>query len=135
MDDKITRRLRDARSAVLGTVDTAGRPHQVPIVFAYQQGFLYTAVDRKPKTTFRLKRLRNIEANPQVSVLVDHYDDDWTRLWWVRLDGTAQVIGSGPDFRKGISLLVAKYQTYTDAPPPGPMIEVRIDHVRSWSAS
>ena len=97
MDRKeIVRRLGNARSATLGTVDAGGRPHLVPIVFAYDEGRLYTAVDRKPKSTFRLKRLRNIEANPDVSVLVDHYDDDWTALWWVRIDGTASVIGFGP---------------------------------------
>ncbi len=136
MDRKeIVRRLGNARSATLGTVDAGGRPHLVPIVFAYDEGRLYTAVDRKPKSTFRLKRLRNIEANPDVSVLVDHYDDDWTALWWVRIDGTASVIGSGPVLRKGLALLTRKYETYTTQPPPGPVIEVRIENVRAWSAT
>ena len=78
--EEITRLLTEARSATLGTVDRAGRPHLVPIVFAYRDERLYTAVDRKPKSTNRLKRLRNIEANSYVSVLLDRYDDDWTRL-------------------------------------------------------
>lgn len=126
--------LHSTRSATLGTVDERGRPHLVPIVFAYHDDRLYTAVDQKPKSTYRLKRLRNIEANSRVSVLVDHYDDDWTRLWWVRIDGTAQVIGAGPRFEKGIALLTAKYEPYAAQPPPGPVIELRIKTIRSWSA-
>ena len=133
--EEITRSLTDARSATLGTVDRAGRPHLVPIVFAYREGRLYTAVDRKPKSTSRLKRLRNIEANPGVSVLLDGYDDDWTRLWWIRIDGSARVIDSGPAFREGIALLTRKYQTYVAQPPPGPVIEVRIETIRAWSAT
>ena len=133
--EEITRRLTEARSATLGTVDHAGRPHLVPIVFAYREGRLYTAVDRKPKSTRRLKRLRNIEGNPDVSVLLDRYDDDWTRLWWIRIDGTARVIDSGPAFRKGIALLTRKYQPYGAQPPPGPVIEIRVETIRAWSAT
>ncbi|MDE0169216.1 MAG: TIGR03668 family PPOX class F420-dependent oxidoreductase [bacterium] len=132
---EITRRLHRARSATLGTVDHHGRPHLVPIVFAYEHGRLYTAVDLKPKSTLRLKRLANIEANPQVSVLVDHYDDDWSKLWWVRLDGTAQVVRSGPSLRKGLALLTSKYDVYTTQPPPGPVIDVTVETVRAWSAT
>ena len=109
--EEITRLLHSTRSATLGTVDERGRPHLVPIVFAYRDGGLYTAVDRKPKSTYRLKRLRNIEAHPHVSVLLDHYDDDWTRLWWIRIDGTAQVVDSGPSFQEAIALLTCKYRT------------------------
>ncbi len=133
--EEITRRLTEARSAILGTVDRAGRPHLVPIVFVYRNGRLYTAVDRKPKSTSRLKRLRNIETNPGVSVLLDRYDDDWTRLWWIRIDGSARVIDSGPAFREAIALLTRKYQTYVAQPPPGPVIEVRIETIRAWSAT
>lgn len=132
--DEINSRLDDARSATLGTVDELGRPHLVPIVFAYEDGRLYTAVDLKPKSTLRLKRLRNIEGNPNVCVLVDHYDDDWSRLWWVRLDGTARVVRSGPELRKSLALLTAKYEVYTAQPPPGPAIVVRMDNLRAWSA-
>ena len=103
-------------------------------MFAYDEGCLYTAVDHKPKSTHRLKRLRNIGTNPNVSVLVDHYDDDWSRLWWLRIDGIAEVLGSGSRFRKAIAQLVGKYPDYAARPPPGPAIEVRIENVRSWSA-
>lgn len=133
--DEITGRLAGARSATLGTVDEHGRPHLVPIVFAHEDRRLYTAVDLKPKSTLRLKRLRNIESNPNVSVLVDHYEDDWSRLWWVRLDGTARVVRSGPALRKGLALLTAKYEVYTTQPPPGPVIEVRVENIRAWSAT
>lgn len=104
-------------------------------MFAYRDGLLYTAVDRKPKSTHQLKRLRNIEVNPNVSVLVDHYHDDWTRLWWIRIDGAARVIDSGPGFQDGIALLTSKYHPYITQPPPGPVIEVRIETIRAWSAN
>ena len=133
--EEINRRLAEARSATLGTVDRAGRPHLVPIVFAYRDGRLYTAVDRKPKSTRQLKRLRNIEANPGVSVLLDRYDDDWTRLWWIRIDGEARLIHAGPAFREGIALLTRKYPPYGAQPPPGPVIEVRVEIIRAWSAT
>lgn len=132
---EVTARLAGARSAVLGTIDRRGRPHLVPIVFAHRDDRLYTAVDRKPKSTYRLKRLRNIEANPCVSVLVDHYSDDWSRLWWVRLDGVALVLGEGPLARNAIRLLAERYEAYAADPPPGPVIEVRITQVRAWSAT
>ncbi len=133
--NNITHRLGVAPSATLGTISRSGRPHLVPIVFAYEDGVLYSAVDQKPKSTYRLRRLRNIETNPDVSVLVDHYEDDWTRLWWVRLDGTAGVMRSGPGFRRGLALLTRKYAIYTTKPPPGPVIEIRVQEIRSWSAS
>lgn len=133
--DEIDRRLAAARSAALGTVDGRGRPHLVPIVFARREDRLYTAVDRKPKTTRRLKRLSNIEANPQASVLVDHYTDNWAGLWWIRLDGSAEVIRSGPRLRQGLALLADKYEAYAAAPPPGPLIEMRIEVIRTWSAA
>ena len=104
-------------------------------MFAYADGRLYTAVDHKPKTTHRLKRLRNIEANPAVAVLVDHYDDDWTRLWWIRIDGTARVIDAGSGFREGIASLTRKYQPYVNQPPQGPVIEIRVESIRAWSVT
>ena len=104
-------------------------------MFAYREGRLCTAVDQKPKSTYRLKRIRNIETNPRVSVLVDRYDDDWTRLWWIRIDGTARLLDSGPAFREGIALLTGKYPPYLAQPPPGPLIEVEVETIRVWSAT
>jgi len=87
-----------ASVARLATVRPDGRPHLVPIVFAVAGDVIVTAVDEvKPKRTRALARLANIAAEPRVSVLADHYDEDWTRLWWVRADGTATVVGSDAD--------------------------------------
>ncbi|MCE2526973.1 MAG: TIGR03668 family PPOX class F420-dependent oxidoreductase [Actinomycetia bacterium] len=127
--------MEHTRSATLGTVDDGGRPHLVPIVFGYRNGRLCTAVDQKPKSTYRLKRIRNIETNPQVSVLLDHYDNDWARLWWIRIDGTARLLGSGPGFDEGIALLTHKYPPYLTQPPPGPLVEVEVESIRAWSAT
>lgn len=128
-------RLGDARVGHLATVDERGKPHIVPIVFALSGDRLVTAVDHKPKTTRRLKRLENIRANPAVSVLVDHYDDDWSGLWWVRVDGTATVFERGEEWEEAIAALVAKYPQYVEQPPDGPAIVIQILRVSSWSAS
>ena len=81
-------RLLAARVARLATIDPDGRPHVVPIVFALEGETLYSAVDRKPKRSQTLRRIENARARPDVTVLVDHYEDDWARLWWIRLRGT-----------------------------------------------
>lgn len=92
---------------------------------------LYTAVDEKPKRTRELQRLRNIEADPRVEVLIDHYDEDWTRLWWVRLRGTATIV----DDARAMELLTAKYPQYVEQPPAGPVIAVAIEERSEWRAS
>ncbi|MCY3651683.1 MAG: TIGR03668 family PPOX class F420-dependent oxidoreductase [bacterium] len=130
--ETVQRLLGEARSATLGTVDEKGQVHLVPIVFAFQDGMIYTAVDAKPKTTHRLKRIRNIESNPRVSVLVDHYHDDWERLWWIRLDGKARIVESGPARTSALLLLAEKYPIYVDQPPPGPAIVIEVETIRSW---
>lgn len=107
----------------------------MPVVFAVDGDSIWTAVDGKPKSTRALARLANIAAHPRVAILVDHYDEDWSSLWWVRADGTAQVhpVGSEPAHR-GLAALAAKYPQYQDSPPPGPVIEVRVGSWRGWSA-
>ena len=132
--EEIKQRLSGARSATLGTTDGTGRAHLVPIVFAYRDDLVYTAIDAKPKTTLRLRRIRNIEINPQVSVLVDHYEDDWDRLWWIRLDGVARVLDDGPLRETALEVLAEKYPVYADQPPPGPAITITVERIRSWSA-
>jgi PPOX class probable F420-dependent enzyme len=121
----------DARVARLATVDPAGRPHLVPICFAIEGDTLYSAVDEKPKRTRRLRRLANIEANPAVEVLIDHYDEDWSRLRWARLRGTARIV----EDRHAVELLAAKYPQYRNEPPAGPVIEVTIEERSEWTAS
>ncbi len=127
-------RLRSARVARLATADESGRPHLVPVTFALSpdDALLVTAVDGKPKTTMRLRRLRNIAARPAVSVLVDRYDEDWKQLWWVRADGSA-TIRTGADRLAPIDWLLTKYPQYHDNSPQGPVIAIELDAVTGWS--
>lgn len=113
--EEARRRFAAAQIARLATVTPDGRPHIVPIVFALEGNRIYSIVDTKPKASTSLARLRNIEANPRVSLLVDAYSDDWERLWWVRADGSATVVADGPDRERAITLLRAKYPQYLDA--------------------
>lgn len=120
--------------AMLATVGADGAPHLVPVVFAVHGGVVYTAVDAKRKSTRRLRRLSNIEGNPQVSLLVDHYEDDWARLWWVRADGRAQIHYSGEELATGYMLLRGKYVQYQRIALDGPVVSVTITNWSSWQA-
>ena len=120
--------------ARLATASLDGLPHLVPVVFALHDEVIYTAVDAKPKTTQRLRRLANIERNPQVSVLVDHYADDWTQLWWVRADGVAAIHHDGDTMHDGRDLLRAKYAQYQSVSLDGPVIAVAVQRWSSWHA-
>lgn len=124
--------LETARVARLATVDESGRPHLVPVTFAVDGDVVYIAVDHKPKTTRDLKRLRNIEANPHVSLLVDEYTEDWTRLWWIRADGVATILRDPATFAEPVRLLSAKYPQYQANPIEGPIIRIEITHRASW---
>jgi len=117
--------------ARLATVGREGRPHVVPICFVLDGERLYTAVDEKPKRTRRLKRLENIEANPRVEVLIDHYEDDWSKLWWVRLRGTARIV----EDPRAVDLLVAKYPQYAERRPEGPVIAIDVEERSEWTSS
>jgi PPOX class probable F420-dependent enzyme len=128
-------RLGNSKVARLATVEVGGRPHIVPIVFAQEGDTLYFAVDAKPKKTTNLKRLKNIAANPAVSVLVDHYEDDWTKLWWVRADGTASVVTDSVEAKHAIDLLAHKYEQHRRERPAGPVVAVHLDRVTGWSAT
>ena len=128
------RRFATATVARLATVGSGGRPHLVPITFALvNETTLITAVDHKPKRTTALRRLANIEANPQVSVLVDHYEDDWERLWWARADGCARVWKAAP--AGAAEALAGRYVQYRERPPQGPFIVVEIQRFSGWSAT
>jgi PPOX class probable F420-dependent enzyme len=120
--------------ARLGTVAPDGMPHLVPVVFAVRHEVVYTAVDAKPKTTQKLRRLTNIEHNPRVSLLVDHYADDWTQLWWVRIDGIASIHHDDAEMRTGRDLLRVKYPQYQSVPLDGPVVAVAVRHWSSWHA-
>jgi PPOX class probable F420-dependent enzyme len=127
-------RLTSARVARLATTDADGRPHLVPIVFAIDGDTVYTRVDRKPKRSRTLRRIENARARPDVTILVDHYEDDWSQLWWIRLRGRARVLDSGEERDRALHLLAEKYQQYKDEPLEGPVLAVDIVETRSWSA-
>ncbi len=133
--EEMRSRIDGAMVARLATVGRDGRPHIVPITFALDDDTIYFAVDFKPKTTADLQRLRNIEANPSVSVLVDHYEDDWTKLWWVRVDGGARIVIDGAVFEKGIALLTQRYAPYRSVRPAGPVVAIAVERMTGWSAS
>ena len=130
-------RFTQSPVARLATITPDGLPHLVPVVFAVAQDpdgreVVYTAVDAKPKTTRRLRRLANIENNPHVSLLVDHYADDWTQLWWVRVDGAATIHTDGAAVESAYRLLRAKYPQYQSVPLDGPAIAIVVRRWSSW---
>lgn len=133
LDEERSRSLFGAaRVARLATVDEHGRPHLVPVVFALQGAVVVLAVDRKPKQSTDLKRLRNIRANPGVSLLADHYDENWAQLWWVRADGAARVL-TGNAATEPIHWLTAKYRQYLTQPPAGPVVWIDVTTWRGWA--
>lgn len=118
----------------LATAGADGRPHVVPCTFAVDgSGRIVIGIDNKPKTSTNLRRLRNIGQNPRVSLLVDHYADDWTELWWVRADGTAAVEHGGTEHAEYWELLRAKYSQYAGQTLDGPVIVVTADRWTGWS--
>lgn len=129
-------RLAASRSGHLATVRPDGRPHLVVVTFALIDDLVVTAIDHKPKTTQRLQRLVNIETNPDVSFLADHYaDDSWDTLWWVRVDGRAAIHEDGSQRIHAVEALVEKYDQYRDHPPEGPVIVISPDRVSSWASN
>ena len=106
----------------------------MPIVFAVDGDTIYSAVDRKPKRSRRLRRIENARARPDVTILVDHYDEDWRRLWWLRARGRARVLDGGGERARALALLAEKYGQYREQPPDGPVLAVDVTEVRFWSA-
>ncbi len=137
MDDAdLRRRVAAARVARLATIEEDGSAHLVPICFVLDEVTIYSAVDGKPKRSRDLRRLRNVRQRPVATVLVDHYEEDWTRLWWARIRGPARVLEAGTaEEERAIDLLVAKYPQYRDARPAGPVLAVTLDECRGWEAS
>jgi PPOX class probable F420-dependent enzyme len=129
-------RFAAARVARLATAGADGVPHLVPLVFALDSGTIYSCVDHKPKRTTALRRLANISANPAVTLLVDHYDENWDHLWWVRVDGRAEILEPGSaEGTTAIDVLAAKYPQYLDLRPDGPVVAVRNLSWHHWAAS
>jgi PPOX class probable F420-dependent enzyme len=129
------RRFATARVARLASADASGRPHLVPVVFALAGDCIYSAVDAKPKRSASLRRLANVAENPAVALLVDHYEEDWSALWWARADGVARLVDAGAEEGAGaLALLAARYPQYREQPPPGPVLAVDVRRFSGWSA-
>jgi PPOX class probable F420-dependent enzyme len=134
--DPIKARALFATAAVarLATVRPDGAPHLVPVCFALAGDTIYTAVDGKPKRTPDLARLANIAAEPRVALLADRYEDDWTRLWWVRVDGEARLVTGTDERERAVAALAAAYVQYADAPPQGTVIAIEPHRFSGWRA-
>jgi PPOX class probable F420-dependent enzyme len=128
------RLVASARSARVATLDPDGRPNLVPIVFVLEGDTLYSSVDAKPKESPELRRLANVRDRPEgIAVLIDHYEEDWPELWWVRLRGRARVLTDGSERVRALELLVQKYPRYRDMPPQGDVLAVDVAEWRGWS--
>jgi PPOX class probable F420-dependent enzyme len=137
--DEMRRRVGGARVGRLATVTVEGRPHIVPCCFALalardtgSRDVVYSAVDAKPKSTTALRRLDNLRANPHAALLVDHYSDDWSTLWWARVDGEGRVLEAGAERDAAIARLGAKYPVYLEQPPPGAVVAIDVVGWRAW---
>jgi len=128
-------RFAAAPVARLATVRADGRPHVVPVCFALDGDTIVSVVDAKPKRTTSLVRLDNVRVHAQASLLVDHYEDDWRRLWWVRADGVAEVVESGPVHARAVDLLAQKYEQYRTTRPTAAVIVIEVTNLASWSAA
>lgn len=127
------RRVGEARVGRIASVTPRGAPHVVPFVFALDGDTLYSSVDAKPKKSPDLQRIRNVRADPRVQVVVDHYEEPWEPIWWVRLAGRAEVLEDGPERERALILLMEKYPEYREFPPQGAVIAVRIERWRGWT--
>jgi PPOX class probable F420-dependent enzyme len=127
--------IESARVATLGTVRSDGSPHLVPCVFAPADPLVYVPVDAKPKRSRALSRLTNLQRDPRAVLLVQGWDEDWSRLWWVRLDAHARVLDSAPDMEGPRQLLLGRYTQYTSPEQLHPIIELRVDSWAGWAAT
>ena len=129
------RRFATGRVAHLATLRPDGTAALVPIVFEAIGDRVVSAVDPKPKRTPELARLGHIARDPRVALLVDHYEDDWKGLWWVRVDGAAQRVDDAAEAGRAIDLLVDRYPQYARARPGGPVVAISIERMSGWSAA
>jgi PPOX class probable F420-dependent enzyme len=131
-------RFAEARVVRFATVDPAGQPHLVPITFAVvaDGAAVVFAVDHKPKTTTRLRRLANVTANPRVCLLADGWSEDWSQLWWARADGVAEVLEEGdPRAGDAVAALVERYPQYREQLPAGPVVRIEVRNWSGWSGA
>ena len=130
-------RLSDTPVGHLATADASGCPHVIPVCFAYDGEYLYSVLDAKPKRSALtgLRRVRNILENPHVSLVIDHYDEDWSRLWYLLVHGQAELIEDGEVPAQAIALLRSKYPQYRQMPLNGnPVIRITPERATGWAA-
>ena len=129
--------LREARVGRLATADAAGHPLVVPVCFVFDGEALYSAVDDKPKRTRELRRLKNLAENPRASLVVDEWDEDWSRLRWVIVEGGTDVLRGGADFERAVEALREKYPQYRamDLRTDGTVVRLHAERVLAWRAS
>lgn len=125
--------VEELRVARLGTIGAGGAPHLVPVCYAYLEGRFVVAVDEKPKRGGNLARVRNIERDGRVTLLFDRYEDDWTRLAWVRVEGVAQVLAAGSEWPEAVEALRARYPQYRGMSLESlPVIAISPKRVTGW---
>ena len=139
-DKEELRWLSNQKVAYLATTDVHAQPHLVPVVFVLVGQEIFISIDEKPKKHKMLKRLSNIRENPKVSLIADHYDDDWQQLRWVRIDGIATILAGAPQdstdlFKSAVSQLKSKYWQYEQMDlSGGPIIKITLVGINSWQA-
>jgi PPOX class probable F420-dependent enzyme len=131
--EEMRRRVGEARVARVATIDPDGSPNVVPFVFVLDDDTLYSSVDEKPKRTRELRRLTNLRRDPRFMVLVDHYEEDWPRVWWVRLRGRGRVIDEAPEREQALRLLGEKYHQYEQETPQGAVVALDVEQWSGWA--
>ena len=127
------RRVTSARVARLATIDPDGAPNVVPLVFAVDGDTVYSSVDQKPKSTRELRRLENLRRDPRFTVLIDHYEEEWPKVWWVRLRGRGRVLQKGAEREHALRVLREKYRQYEEEAPQGAVIALDVEDWRGWA--
>src|SRR5919106_3558373 len=133
--EEMRRRVAAARVARLATIDPDGTPNVVPVVFVLDGDTLYSSVDEKPKRTRELQRLENLRRDPRFMIVIDHYDEDWPAVWWVRLRGRGRVLEGGSEREDALRLLTEKYHQYQHEGPQGAVVALDVDQWRGWAYS
>lgn len=123
--------------ARLATTRPDGQVDLVPVAVAFLGDAVVFAVDHKPKTTRRLQRLRNIEHDPAVTLLFDHYESDWSQLWWVRVRGTARILPDDDQELRPLALdaLTYAHPQYAQRRPDGPVVWIDTTEWTGWRAT
>lgn len=138
MDERETILVQNARVARFATADSSGAPHLIPICFVYDGTAFYSVLDQKPKRTSvtRLRRVRNILENPQVALVIDSYEEDWSRLWYILVTGAAEILEPGLEQSQAVAMLREKYPQYRDMDlEDAPVIKISPDRAVSWMGS